>query len=43
VYIEYKENRQRLMDGEEKSGKVKLKKKIITSNSKQKVNLIIEE
>jgi DNA topoisomerase-2 len=43
LYIEYKESRQRLMDGGEKNEKVKLKKKIISTNSKPKVNLIIEE
>jgi DNA topoisomerase-2 len=40
LYIEYKDSRQRLMDGGEK---VKPKKKIISTNSKPKVNLIIEE
>jgi DNA topoisomerase-2 len=40
LYIEYKECRQRLMDGGEK---VKLKKKILSSNAKPKVNLVIEE
>jgi DNA topoisomerase-2 len=43
LYIEYKESRQRLMDGGEKNEKAKLKKKIISTNSKPKVNLIIEE
>ena len=43
LYIEYKESRQRLMDGGEKNEKAKLKKKIISINSKPKVNLIIEE
>jgi DNA topoisomerase-2 len=43
LYIEYKESRQRLMDGGEKNEKAKLKKKIISTSSKPKVNLIIEE
>ena len=43
LYIEYKESRQRLMDGGEKNEKVKPKKKIISASSKPKVNLIIEE
>jgi DNA topoisomerase-2 len=43
LYIEYKESRQRLMDGGEKNEKAKLKKKIISTSSKPKMNLIIEE
>jgi hypothetical protein len=44
LYLEYKECRQRLMDGGGgENEKIKLKKKIISSNTKSKVNLIIEE
>ena len=40
LYIEYKESRERLMNGNEN---VKPKKKIVSSNSKSKINLVIEE
>jgi DNA topoisomerase-2 len=43
LYLEYKECRQRLMDGGCENEKVKLKKKNGTSTIKPKVNLIIEE
>ena len=43
LYLEYKDCRQRLMDGGGENEKVKLKKKNVTSTVKPKVNLIIEE